>query len=95
MILVSDLFLLLFNRIKANAENVPNGREGYYFAIGDDFSMHEYVSAIGEIMFKYGRVESSKPQTFIGDMNRYMSVCVLSILARNIPIDTVFGVAPT
>ena len=82
MFQASSLFLLLFNHIKANPENVPHGREGYYFATGGEFSMHEYVSAIGEIMTKHGRVESSKPQTFTEEIDRYFSVCVPSIPAE-------------
>ena len=79
MLQASSLFMLLFNRIKANPENVSHGREGYYFATGGEFAMHEYVSAIGEIMTKHGRAESSKPQTFPEEIDRYFSVRVPSI----------------
>jgi hypothetical protein len=83
MIQVSNLFLLLFNRIKSNPENIPHGRDGYYFATGGEFVLHEYASAIGEIMVKHGRVESIKPQTFTKEeIDRYFTVCAPSILAE-------------
>ncbi|KAF8800062.1 NAD(P)-binding protein [Phlegmacium glaucopus] len=70
---LSDLYLLLFNRIKANPEDVPHGREGYYFAIGGEFTIHEYVSIIGEIMTKRGKAKSSVPQPFTEEeLGRYL-----------------------
>ncbi|KAF8817258.1 NAD(P)-binding protein [Phlegmacium glaucopus] len=71
---LSDLFLLLFNRIKANPEDVPHGREGYYFATGGEFTVHEYVSTMGEIMTKRGKAESSEPQPFTEEeLDRYLT----------------------
>lgn len=61
---VSDLYIVLFNKIRSDPEGTPHGREGYYFGAAAEHQLYDVAKAIAEALVAIGRGKSSEPTTF-------------------------------
>lgn len=71
-IAVADLYIVLFNKIRADPEGTPHGREGYYFGAAAEHQLYDVAKAIAEALVALGRGKSSEPTTFTqNDLVKY------------------------
>lgn len=61
---VVDLYILLFDAVLTNPENVGHGREGYFFVENGEFRWYDLSKAIGEALVEAGLAKSSEPTSF-------------------------------
>ncbi|KAI5120417.1 hypothetical protein M0805_006918 [Coniferiporia weirii] len=60
----ADLYLTLFNRIRADPEGVPHGRDGIYFAETGEHRLHDVYRRVAEALVSLGKGKSPEPTTF-------------------------------
>ncbi|KLO17101.1 NAD-binding protein [Schizopora paradoxa] len=69
---VADLYIVLFDRIRADPEGTPNGREGYYFGASGEHSLYDVCKKIAEVLAQKGKGQSAEPTTFTqADLDKY------------------------
>ena len=75
--LVSDLYIVLFDKIRTDPEGTPHGREGYYFGASGEHLMYDVCKAVAEVLVERGKGKSPEPTTFSqGDLDKYFNgVC--------------------
>ncbi|KAL5519747.1 hypothetical protein ACEPAG_1407 [Sanghuangporus baumii] len=61
---VADLYIVLFNKIRANVNSVPHGREGYFFGAYGEHDLYDVSKAIAQALVELGRGQSPEPTTF-------------------------------
>ncbi|KAF9557928.1 NAD-binding protein [Agrocybe pediades] len=61
---VADLYVVLFNAIRANPDGIAHGREGYFFGESGEHTMYEVAKAIGEALVALGKSDNPEPSTF-------------------------------
>ena len=72
---VADLYIVLFDKIHADPEGTPNGREGYYFGVNGEHYMYDVYKKIAEVLVKRGLGKSPEPTPFAEeDLDRYLGV---------------------
>lgn len=62
--LVTDFYMLLFNKIRANSNAVPHGREGYFFAASDEHTVGDIEKAVAENLYALGKGKTAEPTLF-------------------------------
>ncbi|KAF4612137.1 hypothetical protein D9613_004521 [Agrocybe pediades] len=72
---VADLYVVLFNAIRANHNGVAHGREGYFFGESGEHTMYEVAKAIGEALVALGKSDNPEPSTFTKEeVDKYLGV---------------------
>ncbi|EJD06859.1 NAD-binding protein [Fomitiporia mediterranea MF3/22] len=61
---VADLYIVLFDKIRADVNSVPHGREGYYFGASGEHDLYEVGKAIAQALVELGQGKSAEPATF-------------------------------
>ena len=61
---VADLYIVLFDRIRADSENVPHGREGFYFGANGEHNLYEIGKRIAEVLVELDRGKTPVPTAF-------------------------------
>ncbi|KAI5122914.1 hypothetical protein M0805_007592 [Coniferiporia weirii] len=69
---VADLYILLFNKIRADPEGPPHGREGYYFGASDAHVMGDICNEVAKALVALGKGKSREATTFTQeDIDKY------------------------
>lgn len=69
---IADLYVVLFNAIRANPDTVGHGRDGYYFGVNGEHTMYDVGKEVGRALVALGRASSDEPTTFTQeDLNNY------------------------
>lgn len=55
---------MLFDKIRADIERVPHGREGFYFGSSGEHDLYDVGKAIAQALVEIGRGKSPEPTTF-------------------------------
>ena len=75
MISVADLYIDLFNAIRANPDVIGHGRKGYYFALNDEHKLYDVSKELGRVLFALGKASTDEPKPFTEDeITRYYNV---------------------
>ncbi len=75
---VADMYIVLFDRIRADPEGTPNGREGYYFCVNGEHYMYDVCKKIAEALVQRGKGRSPEPTSFTeADLDKYYGVMFL------------------
>lgn len=63
---LANLFIILYDALTKDPENVGHGRDGYYFGIGKDanFSWYEVAKEIGTVLVELGIHKEAEPDSF-------------------------------
>jgi len=61
---VADLYIVLFNAIRANPDKIGHGRDGYYFGVNGEHNMYDVGRAVGRAMVALGKASSDEPTPF-------------------------------
>lgn len=65
--LVTDLYLLIFNAVLAGSKEIGHGREGIYVAENGEYSWYDAAKVISQALFKRGLSKTGEPNTFTPD----------------------------
>jgi len=69
---VADLYIVLFDRIRADPEGTPNGREGYYFGASGEHKLYDVCKKVAEVLVQKGKGQEPEPTTFTqADLDKY------------------------
>jgi len=69
---VADLYIDLYNAIKANPDKVGRGRKGYYFGLNGEHTLYDVSKELGRAMVAVGKSSSEEPTTFTKEeINKY------------------------
>ncbi|KAI0091096.1 NAD(P)-binding protein [Irpex rosettiformis] len=60
----ADFFIILYDAIVSNPENIGHGRTGYFFGENGNFIWHDFAKAVGKALFKRGLSRSEDPTMF-------------------------------
>jgi hypothetical protein len=75
----ADLFMLIFDRARANPEDTPHGREGFFFGASGEHTLYDVSKRIAEVLFELGVGKTPEPTTFSDEeMLKYFGVSLLS-----------------
>ncbi|KAL5486104.1 hypothetical protein ACEPAI_7148 [Sanghuangporus weigelae] len=61
---VTDLYIVLFDKVRADVNSVPHGREGFFFGASDEHDLYDVSKAIAQALVELGRGQSPEPTTF-------------------------------
>ncbi|KAJ3566140.1 hypothetical protein NP233_g7179 [Leucocoprinus birnbaumii] len=61
---VADLYIDVYNAIKANPEGTGHGREGFYFGLNGEHTLLEVSEELGRVLVALGKSSSPEPTTF-------------------------------
>jgi len=61
---VAELYMLLVDRVLQDPDEVPHGREGFYFGENGEHTFYELSRAIGEGLVAIGKSSDAEPSTF-------------------------------
>ncbi|KAH8117907.1 hypothetical protein DFH11DRAFT_1571372 [Phellopilus nigrolimitatus] len=61
---VADLYIVLFDRIRADPESTPHGREGFYFGATGEHDLFDVSKAVAEALVAVGKGKTATPTTF-------------------------------
>ncbi|TFK28556.1 NAD(P)-binding protein [Coprinopsis marcescibilis] len=61
---VADLYIYLFNAIRAKPDAVGHGREGFYFGESGEHTLYQISKRIAEVFVALGISKSDEPTTF-------------------------------
>ncbi|EJD06860.1 NAD-binding protein [Fomitiporia mediterranea MF3/22] len=61
---VADLYIVLFDKIRADVNSIPHGREGFYFGASGEHDLYEVGKAVAQALVELGRGKSPEPTTF-------------------------------
>ncbi|CAA7267188.1 unnamed protein product [Cyclocybe aegerita] len=77
----ADLYLILFDAVRANADKVPRG---YYFTENLEFSFIEEAAAISEALVELGVGNSREPSPFtVEEGEKYFGPFLLPVIGAN------------
>ena len=81
-VLVADLYIVLFDKARADPESVPHGREGFFFGASGEHDLYDVSKAVAEALYAVGKGKSPDPTTFTQDeLNKYFNgVCIPTFL---------------
>jgi len=69
---VADLYIVLFNAIRANPDKVGHGRDGYYFGENGEHAMYDISKEVGRVLVALGKSSSDEPTAFTKeDLDKY------------------------
>jgi hypothetical protein len=72
---VAELYILLLDRLLQDPDEVPHGREGFYFAENGEHTLYEVSKAIGEGLVAIGKSLDAEPSSFSKEeIDKYLSV---------------------
>jgi hypothetical protein len=72
---VADLYIVLFDRIRANPEGTPHGREGFFFGANGEHTLYDVGKKIAEALLELGVGQSPEPTSFTEEeVERYFQV---------------------
>jgi hypothetical protein len=72
---VAELYILLLDRVLKDPDQVPHGREGFYFAENGEHTLYEVSKAIGEGLVALGKSPDAEPSTFSKEeIDKYLFV---------------------
>lgn len=58
------MYIILFNKIRENADAVPHGREGYFFGASGEHNLYDVGKAVAEALYALGKGQGTEPTTF-------------------------------
>ena len=64
ILIVADLYIVLFDKIRADINGVPHGREGFYFGASGENDLYEVGKAIAQALVEVGRAKDAEPTSF-------------------------------
>lgn len=71
---VADLYVVVFNAIRANPDKVGHGRDGYYFGVNGEHNMYNVGKEVA-----LGRASNDGPTSFTQeDLDKYFKVRISS-----------------
>ena len=72
LLTVSDLFMILFDKIRTDPEGTPHGREGYFFGSCEEYRLYDLYKAVAEALVEVGKGEKLEPTIFTEEeLNKY------------------------
>ena len=72
---VADLYIVLFDRIRADPEGTPHGREGFYFGASGEYTLYDVGKKIAEVLVELGVGSSPEPTSFSEEeVQKYVGV---------------------
>lgn len=75
LVLVADLYIVLFDSIRKNPKGTGHGREGFYFGENGEHSLYEVGKALGQALVDLGRATEAEPTTFTKEeIGKYFNV---------------------
>ena len=67
--------MLLVDRLLQDPDDVPHGREGFYFGENGEHTFYELSRAIGEGLVAIGKSSDAEPSTFSKEeIDKYLHV---------------------
>lgn len=60
----ADLYIDIYNAIKANPDKVGHGRKGYYFGLNGEHTLYDVGKELGRTLVTIGKSSSEEPTTF-------------------------------
>ncbi|KAI5122913.1 hypothetical protein M0805_007591 [Coniferiporia weirii] len=71
---VADLYIVLFDKIRADPEGTPHGREGYYFGASGEHVMLDVCNTVAKTLVALGKGKSPDATTFTQeDLDKYFN----------------------
>ncbi|KAF9453418.1 NAD(P)-binding protein [Macrolepiota fuliginosa MF-IS2] len=61
---VADLYIDLYNAIKANPDAVGHGRDGFYFGLNGEHVLYDVSKELGRVLVAFGKSSEEEPTTF-------------------------------
>ncbi|KAF9449168.1 NAD(P)-binding protein [Macrolepiota fuliginosa MF-IS2] len=61
---VADLYIDLYNAIKANPDAVGHGRDGFYFGLNGEHTLYDVSKELGRVLVALGKSSKQEPTTF-------------------------------
>ncbi|KAL0569749.1 hypothetical protein V5O48_012210 [Marasmius crinis-equi] len=61
---VTDFYVLLFKNVLKDSNDVPHGKEGYFFIGADEHKSKQWYSEVAKVLFDLGKVKSPEPTLF-------------------------------
>lgn len=58
------MYIILFDKVRADPDSVPHGREGFYFGASGEHTLYDIGKTIGQALVDIGRAKSAEPTTF-------------------------------
>ena len=66
-----DLYILLLDEVRADAESVPHGRDGFYFKAAKKHDLFDVSKAVMKALVELDRGMSPEPTTFTKEIDEY------------------------
>lgn len=71
---VADLYIVLFDRIRADLNGTPHGREGFFFGASGEHRLYDICKKVAEVLVELGKGRSPEPTTFTqADLDKYFN----------------------
>jgi len=71
---VADLYIDLYNAIKANPDAIVHGRDGFYFALNGEHTLYDISKELGRVLVAFGKCSEEEPTTFTQEeVNKYFN----------------------
>ncbi|EJD06863.1 NAD-binding protein [Fomitiporia mediterranea MF3/22] len=81
---VADLYIVLFDKIRADVNSVPHGREGFYFGASGEHDLYEVGKAVAQALVELGRGKSPEPTTFTKEeLDKYFGGSAVTVMGSN------------
>lgn len=81
LLIVADLYIVIFNSVLSGSDNAPHGHAGYYFAENGEHRLYDVSAAVARAVFDLGKGKSATPTAFSEEeMAEYFWVAILSLL---------------
>jgi hypothetical protein len=75
----AELYQIIFDAALAN-QNVPHGREGFYFGASDEYRLYDLAKAYSRALYDLGKGKSPEPTSFTAEeIQKYFGVIILSL----------------
>ena len=58
------MYIVLFDKILADVNSVPHGREGFFFGASGEHDLYDVSKAVAEALVELGKGKSPEPTTF-------------------------------
>jgi hypothetical protein len=74
---------MIFDAVLAN-QNVPHGREGFYFGASDEYRLYDLAKAYSRDLYDLGKGKSPEPMPFTAEeIQKYFGVIIFTHYRKN------------
>jgi hypothetical protein len=79
----AELYQMIFDAVLAN-QNVPHGREGFYFGASDEYRLYDLAKAYSRDLYDLGKGKSPEPMPFTAEeIQKYFGVIIFTHYRKN------------